>query len=40
MWRLSQSYDFKIYKYVQRKRCGGLERFFKVEENIFVLKTH
>jgi hypothetical protein len=25
---------------LQRQHCGRLERFLKVEENIFVLKTH
>jgi hypothetical protein len=30
----------KIYNYLQRQRCSRLERFFKVESNIFVFKTH
>jgi hypothetical protein len=25
---------------LQRQRCNGLERFFKVEETILVFKTH
>jgi hypothetical protein len=26
--------------YLQRQHCSRLERFFKVNENIFVFKTH
>jgi hypothetical protein len=25
----TQSYDFCIYNYIQRQRCGGIERFTK-----------
>jgi hypothetical protein len=36
----SQSYDFRIYDYNASVVVHRLERFFKVEENIFVFKTH
>jgi hypothetical protein len=31
----SQSYDFRIYNYVQRPRCSRIVRFFKTEEFFF-----
>jgi hypothetical protein len=34
----SQSYDFRFYNYVQRRRLPRQERFFKVEEKTLILK--
>jgi hypothetical protein len=36
----SQSYDFEIYNYNASVIVCSLVRFFNVEENIFVFKTH
>jgi hypothetical protein len=34
----SQSYDFRIYNYVQRQRCNRLVRFFNVEDFFYFSK--
>jgi hypothetical protein len=37
----SQSYNFSIHNYIQRQRCGRLERSLcKVDENRFAFKPH